>query len=150
MVTLQEHSLAECFVFSRVTQQKLRAIIMAAFGTDRATDDITFAKLKSCQYLHHCMDEPFRMFLFMERVCIKDVTLPKGGGTCGTKPIFVPQGQYVLISTYATQHRADIWGLHVNPDEWEGRETGWEFFPFGAGPRNWVGRKHLLVKRSSF
>ena len=127
--------------------EKLRAIITAKFGSDKATSDITFAKLKSCLYLHYCINEAFRMVSIvplMERVCIKDTTLPNGGGTDGTKPIFVPKSQRVLISTYAMQHRTDIWGRDAekyNPDRWEGRKTGWEFFPFGAGPRKCVGRK---------
>lgn len=129
--------------------EKLRAIIIAEFGTHRAANDVTFTKLKSCQYLHHCINEAFRMVSIvplMERVCIKDTTLPNGGGPSGTKPIFVPKGQRVLISTYAMQHRVDIWGQDAeeyNPDRWEGRKTGWEFFPFGAGPRKCVGRKCL-------
>lgn len=130
--------------------EKLRAVIIADFGTDRAANDITFAKLKSCQYLHHCINEAFRMVAvvpIMERVCIKDTTLPTGGGSSGTKPIFVPEGQRVIISPYAMQHRADIWGQDAeeyNPDRWEGRKTGWEFFPFGAGPRKCVGRECFL------
>ncbi len=128
--------------------QKLRSVIISEFGPDRAANDVTFAKLKSCQYLHHCINEAFRMVSIvplMERVCIKDTTLPNGGGLGGAKPIFVPKGQRVLISTYAMQHRADIWGEDVeeyNPERWEGRKTGWEFFPFGAGPRKCVGREY--------
>ena len=127
--------------------EKLRATVLAEFGTDRATGDITLTKLRSCQFLHHCINEAFRMVSIvplMERVCIKGTTLPSGGGPDGTKPIFVPKGQRVLISTYAMQHRVDIWGQDAeeyNPDRWEGRKTGWEFFPFGAGPRKRVGRK---------
>ena len=131
--------------------EKLRATVLAEFGTDRAMGDITLAKLRSCQFLHHCINEAFRMVSIvpiMERVCIKDTTLPNGGGVGGTKPIFVPEGQRVLISTYAMQHRVDIWGQDAeeyNPDRWEGRKTGWEFFPFGAGPRKCVGRESLSL-----
>ena len=97
---------------------------MAEFGTDRTTDNITFVKLKSCQYLHHCIKEAFRMVSIvpiMERVGSKDVTLPKGGGACGTKLIYAPR---VSVSSSAP------------PDRWEGRKTSWEFFTFGVGPRS--------------
>ena len=137
------------------TFEKLRASIIAEFGTDGVADNITFAKLKSCQYLHHCINEAFRMVSvvpIMERVCIKDTTLPTGGGSGGRQPIFVPKGQRVIISTYAMQHRPDIWGHDAeeyNPDRWDGRKTGWEFFPFGAGPRKCVGRKYPFLLQLS-
>jgi hypothetical protein len=79
-----------------------------------------------------------------ERIALKDTTLPRGGGEDGSKPIFVREGIQVLIPTYALQHRPDIWGDDVEdfrPERWEGRKTGWEWIPFGGGPRKCLGRK---------
>lgn len=126
---------------------KLRAIVLAEFGTD--SDRIEFAKLRQCQYLHHCINEAFRMVAVVplnERVASHDTTLPQGGGIDGSKPIFLTKGTRVLISTYAMQHRPDIWGDDVEefkPERWESRKSGWEFIPFGGGPRKCLGRKFL-------
>ena len=79
----------------------------------------------------------------MERVSLEDTTLPRGGGKDGQKPIFIPKGQSVLISTYALQQRKDIWGPDADvfrPERWENRRTGMEFIPFGGGPRKCIGR----------
>ena len=125
--------------------EKLRATILADFGP--SSSDIEFAKLKSCRYLHYCINESFRVAAIVplnERVCVNDTTLPRGGGPDGTKPVFIPKGRRILISTYAMQHRADIWGADVEefrPERWGKHRIGWEFIPFGGGQRKCIGRK---------
>ena len=129
--------------------EKLRSTILADFGP--SSNKIEFAKLKSCRYLHHCINESFRIAAVVplnERVCVQDTTLPRGGGPDGTKPIFIPKGRRILISTYAMQHRADIWGADVEefkPERWEKHRIGWEFIPFGGGQRKCIGRKFFLL-----
>ena len=126
--------------------QKLRAIVLETFGPS-TTSDISFAQLKACQYMLHMINECFRVAAVIplnERVAVRDTTLPRGGGPDGAQPIFVPKGRQILIATYAMQHRADIWGEDVEefkPERWEGRKVGWEYIPFGAGPRSCLGRK---------
>ena len=127
---------------------KLRAIVLDQFGST-TTSEISFAKLKSCPYLSHFINEVFRVAAVIplnERVATRDTTLPRGGGPDGTQPVFIPKGRQVLIATYAMQHRADIWGPDVEdfrPERWEeGRKVGWEFIPFGGGPRSCLGRKY--------
>lgn len=125
---------------------KLRSIVLESFGSS-ATGEISFAQLKACQYLLHVINECFRVAAVIplnERVAVRDTTLPRGGGPDGSQPIFIPKGRQVLIATYAMQHRADIWGEDVEefkPERWEGRKVGWEFIPFGAGPRSCLGRE---------
>ena len=122
--------------------EKLRNVIAVHFG-----GGIDFASMKSCDYLHACINEAFRIAAvipIMERVSTEDTTLPRGGGLDGTKPVFIPRGRRVVISNYAMQHRADIWGADVEdfkPERWEGRQVGWEFIPFGGGARKCVGRE---------
>ncbi len=135
---------------------KLRATILAQFGADHtSTADISFAKLRVCHYLNHVINETFRVAAVIplnERVAAHDTTLPRGGGPDGKEPIFVPKGRQVLIATYAMQHRADIWGEDVEafrPERWEGRKVGWEFIPFGAGPRMCLGREFAILTPSS-
>ena len=88
----------------------------------------------------------------MERECLEDTVLPRGGGPEGTEPVFLPKGKRVLISTYAMQQRCDIWGHDpevFRPERWEGRKAGFEFIPFGGGPRKCVGRKLPFLSLSS-
>ena len=126
--------------------RKLRSIVLETFGPS-ITGKIDFAQLKACQYMLHTINECFRVAAVIplnERVAVCDTTLPRGGGPDGSQPIFIPKGRQILIATYAMQHRADIWGEDVEefkPERWEGRKVGWEFIPFGAGPRSCLGRK---------
>ena len=132
--------------YPRVFDQ-LRVTILAEIGTDSSS--IEFAKLRSCQYLHNCINETLRMTGIvptMERECLEDIVLPCGGGLDGTKPVFLPKGQRVMISIYAMQQRCDIWGDDpevFRPERWEGRKAGFEFIPFGGGPRKCVGRESV-------
>ena len=128
---------------------KLREIIIADFGRDR-TGEVTFPKLKQCQYLNHCIQETLRVASVVpvnERVCIRDTTLPYGGGEDMTQPVFLRKGQRVLIANHAMQHRPDLYGQDVDefkPERWVERRVGFEFVPFGAGPRKCIGRKSYI------
>lgn len=135
------------YFLSRYPQvfNQLRAAVLAEIGTDASS--ITFAKLRSCQYLQHCINEALRItgvVPALERECLEDVVLPRGGGPHGTKPVFVPKGGRVVIATYAMQQRRDIWGdnpSEFRPERWEDRKPGYEFIPFGGGPRKCIGRE---------
>ncbi len=124
---------------------ELRRIVLAEIGADASS--IEFKKLRSCQYLQHCINEALRIpgiVPTIERECLEDTVLPRGGGPDGTKPIFLPKGQRILISIYAMHQRTDIWGNDpevFRPERWENRKTGFEFIPFGGGPRKCIGRK---------
>ena len=125
---------------------KLRCVVLETFGS-ATTSQISFPQLKACQYMLHVINESFRVAAVIplnERVAVRDTTLPRGGGPDGSQPIFIPKGRQILIATYAMQHRVDIWGEDVEefkPERWEDRKVGWEFIPFGAGPRSCLGRK---------
>lgn len=131
---------------------QLRATVLAEIGADAAS--IEFTKLRSCQYLQHCVNESLRMTGIvptMQRESLEDTVLPRGGGPNGSEPIFLPKGQQVLISIYAMQQRCDIWGDDpevFRPERWEGRKAGFEFIPFGGGPRKCVGQQMALTEAS--
>jgi cytochrome P450 len=125
---------------------KLRQSILSDFGM-HGIDSINAARLRQCSYLQWVMNESIRIPAVVpmnERTALRDTVLPTGGGEDGTKPIFVLKGTQILIPAYAMQHRPDIWGDDTEtfrPDRWEGRRPGWEWVPFGGGPRKFLGRK---------
>ncbi|RDW58626.1 hypothetical protein BP6252_13102 [Coleophoma cylindrospora] len=127
---------------------KLRETILADFGHD----EIAYPKLKSCEYLHQTIQEVLRVAAVVpvnERVCIRATTLPRGGGPDGTRPVFLRKGQRVLIANYAMQHRPDLWGVDVDefkPERWAERRVGFDFLPFGAGPRKCIGQQFALTE----
>lgn len=127
---------------------KMRSIILDDFG-ESMSSEISFAKLRRCEYIQWVMNEAIRIVAIVpmnERIAIRDTELPRGGGPDGSHPIFVREGIQILIPTYAMQHRPDIWGEDAEdfkPERWENRKPGWEWIPFGGGPRKCLGRKFI-------
>jgi cytochrome P450 len=131
---------------------KLRDIVLEEFGSSSTSmENMTLPKLRQCEYLQHVINETIRVVSIIamnERTALRDTVLPTGGGEDGRSPIFVREGVQVLIPKYALQHRQDIWGEDANtfrPERWEGRSTGWEWIPFGGGPRKCLGRKFFCI-----
>jgi cytochrome P450 len=124
-----------CLARDTVRYTKLRSVILEEFGTYENPKPITFAKLKSCTYLQHCMNETLRLYPVVAanaRTANKDTTLPRGGGPDGKSKIFIPKGTQVEYSVHVMHHRKDIWGPDAEefiPERWEGRRVGWEYLP---------------------
>lgn len=120
---------------------KLRAIVLQEFGTYDNPKQITFSGLKSCTYMQWCLNETLRLFPTVplnSRRSTRDTTLPRGGGSDGTSPIFVPKGTEVNYSVYVMHRDKRIWGEDADrfiPDRWKDRKPGFEFLPFNGGPR---------------
>ncbi|KFX88634.1 hypothetical protein V495_06553 [Pseudogymnoascus sp. VKM F-4514 (FW-929)] len=133
---------------------KLRNIIIEEFGTYSNPRDITFARLKSCQYLQQVNNEALRLYPVVpvnSRTAIKDTTLPRGGGPDGMSPIFVPKGRACDYSVFVMHRRKDIWGEDADefvPERWEKKKVGWEFLPFNGGPRICIGQQFALTEAS--
>jgi len=97
------------WLFLRLSQnpdryKKLRDIVIEEFGTYDKPTRITFSKLKDCRYLQHCNNEALRLHPAVPinaRTANKDTTIPKGGGTNGQSPIFIPKGTSVEYSVHA-------------------------------------------------
>jgi cytochrome P450 len=120
---------------------KLRKIVIDDFGTYKEPQNITFSSLKGCSYLQWCMNETLRLFPTVplnSRRSVKDTTLPRGGGSDGLSPVFVPKDTEVNYSVYATHRNKAIWGPDAEkfiPERWNGRKPGFEYLPFNGGPR---------------
>lgn len=131
---------------------KLQEIIFEEFGTPETSKGVLeYATLRKCEYLGYVLHEVLRVIAVIpmnERVALRDTTLPRGGGDDGSYPIFVQKGIQVLIPAYAIQHRPDIWGEDAEefrPERWEDHKVGWEWIPFGGGPRKCLGRKYIFL-----
>ncbi|KAK4227050.1 putative cytochrome P450 [Podospora fimiseda] len=133
---------------------KLRDDCLREFG--ESPENIEFKSLRdNIPYMTSVINEALRMAPVIplnERVAIRDTVLPRGGGLNGDEPMFVPQGQQVLIPTYAMTRREDLWGADVEefkPERWEeggGRKHGFEFIPFGGGVRQCLGQQFARTK----
>lgn len=88
----------------------------------------------------------------MNRIALRDTTLPRGGGTNGEAPIFAPKGTTIYTNQYALHRDETVFGNGVeifNPDRWNsvnGKPTSWEYMPFGGGPWACVGQQKTLVE----
>lgn len=134
------------------TFRKLRETILENFGTFSSPKNITFASLKSCQYLQYFMNETLRLYPvvpFNRRIATRDTTLPRGGGPDGQSPIYLRKGQVIMYSTHVMQRRKDLWGPDADefkPERWANRKAGWEYVPFNGGPRICIGQQFALTE----
>ncbi|KAL8678003.1 MAG: hypothetical protein Q9224_007149, partial [Gallowayella concinna] len=138
--------------------QKLRQSVIQELGSDYEEENYTASQLRAAHYLKTCMYEILRLSApthTTTRSAARDTTLPQGGGPAGKDPVFIPKGTTVLIQIFLLHHRADIWGEDVDefkPERWDRFDRGWEFIPFGGGPRACVGHfaltetAHVIVR----
>lgn len=78
--------------------KKLRNIIIDDFGSFDQPKQITLSGLKNCSYLQWCLNEVLRVYSAVPvnfREAVRDTTLPVGGGSDGTAPVFIPKGYLV-------------------------------------------------------
>jgi len=131
---------------------KLRSIILDQFGTYSRPRNLTFANLKSCTYLQNVLKEILRLYPSVpinSRRCVRDTTLPRGGGPDGNSPIYVREGQEINYLVHVMHHRKDIWGEDAEefkPERWQGKRVGWEYLPFNGGPRICLGQQFALTE----
>lgn len=87
------------------------------------------------------------------RKCIRDTTLPVGGGPDGKQPIFVRKGDVVQVNKNVTHRDRDIWGPDAEefrPERWKGLRPYWNFVPFGGGPRRCPAQMLVTAEASYF
>lgn len=102
---------------------------------------MTFERLKNLPLFRYTVLEAFRLHSPVPRIrrtAARDAVLPRGGGSDGSSPAFVPKGRMVWADSYPSSRDPKIWGNDVEvfrPSRFEGRRLGWEFSPFSGGPR---------------
>lgn len=132
--------------------RKLRETIIETFGSYSNPQNLTFAALKSCQYLQYVMNESLRLYPvvpFNRRHATRDTTLPRGGGPDGQSPVYIKKGTAVVYSVHVMHRRKDLWGEDADefkPDRWANRKAGWEYIPFNGGPRICIGQQFALTE----
>jgi cytochrome P450 len=86
----------------------------------------------------------------MGRVCLRDTTLPVGGGPSQIEPIFVPKGTSTLTSFFTLHRNEAVFGpdaLDFVPDRWNTiHPTSYEYMAFGAGQRACLGKEKVLAE----
>jgi cytochrome P450 len=129
---------------------KLREEVLDTLGVDELP---TYEQLKNMKYLQHCITEMLRLYPivpFNIRYALKDTTLPKGGGSDGSKPIAVLKGDPIGYMTLCMQRRKDLFGDTVddfNPDRWiDWIPDPWTYIPFNGGPRICLGQNFALTE----
>lgn len=142
-----------CLIRHPAVFDKLRHVILNRFGPySENPSSITFELLKTCTYLQYVMNETLRLHSvvpFNSRRAVRDTTLPSGGGSDGTSPVFIAAGQEVNFSTHVLHRRQDLWGPDANefiPERWEGTRPGWTYVPFNGGPRICIGQQFALTE----
>ena len=89
------------------------------------------------------------------RMCLRDTTLPKGGGPDGKQPIGVLKGNHVSYSALYMHRRPDLYPVssdlphpHVfSPERWEKwQPKTWQYIPFNGGPRICIGQQFALTE----
>ncbi|PSN60128.1 cytochrome P450 [Corynespora cassiicola Philippines] len=108
---------------------------------DYGDQPLTFTGLRSLTYLRWILNESHRLYpvsLQTVRACVKDTTLPRGGGPDGDGPVFCAKGDIVHCNRYIMHRSPDVWGDDAEvfcPERWETARPLWNFVPFGGGPR---------------
>jgi cytochrome P450 len=73
-----------------------------------------------------------------QRQCVKTTILPFGGGQDGKSPLYVEKGDLVEINYRSMCRDKSFWGSDADrfkPERWSLVRPGWQYTPFGGGPR---------------
>jgi len=117
--------------------QKVREEVLAV-GEDTP---LTYETLRTMKYLDAVLNETHRLYpngVMQVRYCLKDTTLPLGGGKDGKSPIYVKRGDVVQVNKSVMHRDKEVWGENADdfvPERWDGLRPYWTFVPFGGGPR---------------
>ncbi|KAF1976397.1 cytochrome P450 [Bimuria novae-zelandiae CBS 107.79] len=83
------------------------------------------------------------------RQCVASTVLPSGGGPDGRSPLYIEKGDVVELQYRQMGRDKTFWGEDANlfkPDRWESIRPGWEYTPFGGGPRTCPGQRLVFTE----
>lgn len=117
-------------------------------ATVKNSDDVSFDEVKDMQYLEAAINETLRFCCPVPRIERRAVREYKLGNT----GITVPKGMMVAVPAYA-MHNNPEW--YTNPEIYDPTRflpenkssiEPYTFLPFGAGPRNCLGRRFAMME----
>ncbi|KAK1983491.1 cytochrome P450 [Colletotrichum cereale] len=140
--------------------EELRRTIEDTIGFDTKP---TYEDLKrpEMKLVSNILNETLRLYPSTPnnaRAALRDTTLPRGGGSDGTRPIGIRAKTPILYSTHLMQLDDDIYppeGPDFSPpqkfdphrwDKWF--PTPWTYIPFNGGPRICIGQAFALTEMS--
>ena len=90
------------------------------------------------------------------RVAQRHTVLPRGGGSDGSSPAFVPRGTIVCTVAHCVHHDQEIWGPDADefrPSRWVEDEVSgspsrppWSFVPFLGGPHACPAQQQVIAQ----
>ncbi|KAH7329898.1 cytochrome P450 [Rhexocercosporidium sp. MPI-PUGE-AT-0058] len=116
--------------------------------------DLTYERLRSMTYLGAVLNEVHRLFpvnITQTRMCVRDSTLPLGGGKDRTSPILLKKGDVVRVNKLGMFRDKDLWGEDADnfkPERMLGKSPSWSFMPFSGGPRRCPAQPSVTTEAS--
>lgn len=118
----------------------------------------TLADLRKLKYIKMVVKETLRNHHplgYNPRVPVKDITLPRGGGSDGRSPVSLLKGTQIIYSLVSLQNREDLGAPDASvwrPERWERWKprSKWEFVPFNHGPRICLGQQFANFQMEYF
>ena len=87
----------------------------------------------------------------LDKLAIRDTVLPHGGGQDGLQPLFVAKGTELTYNVHSMMRQTSVYGPDAEtfrPERWadSSLRPGWDFLPFGGGPRVCLGQQYALTE----
>ncbi|KAF1955638.1 cytochrome P450 [Byssothecium circinans] len=125
----------------------LRSLVISVFSPAHDGAAITLSNA-----MFHIARNPLvwrRLPTINQRQCLESTILPFGGGATGKEPLYVPKGSIMEINYRAMCRDPTFWGPDAHlfkPERWEDVRPGWEYTPFGGGPRTCPGMRLVFTE----